>query len=165
MNEKALENILVAFGVTEKELEVCIFLTKHGALKGGEIARQLKKDKAQVFRILKSLQTKGLVESTLETPTRFIPVQLETVLDLIIKTKRDEADLIDTEREELISLWKNLSKTTLKPSERFLVIEGSNKIYFKILQMVNGARKQFFSNINVPKPYESSSSWYFRCYC
>jgi sugar-specific transcriptional regulator TrmB len=127
VNEKALENILVAFGITEKELEVYIFLTKHGALKGGEIARHLKKDKAQIFRILKSLQVKGLVESTLETPTRFMPVQLETVLDLIIKTKRDEADLIDTEREELISLWKNLSKTTLTPSERFLVIEGSKQ--------------------------------------
>jgi len=150
VNEKALENILVAFGITEKELEVYIFLTKHGALKGGEIARHLKKDKAQIFRILKSLQVKGLVESTLETPTRFMPVQLETVLDLIIKTKRDEADLIDTEREELISLWKNLSKATLKPSERFLVIEGSNKIYFKILQMVNGARKQFSAILTFP---------------
>jgi hypothetical protein len=34
VNEKALENILVAFGITEKELEVYIFLTKHGVLKG-----------------------------------------------------------------------------------------------------------------------------------
>ncbi|MEM3641331.1 MAG: helix-turn-helix domain-containing protein, partial [Candidatus Bathyarchaeia archaeon] len=147
---KLIEDVLKTFGVTEKEAEIYIFLTKHGALKCGEIARHLKKDKAQVFRIVKSLQAKGLVESTFEVPMRFTPVQFETILDLKIKTKREEAASLESTREELLSYWKNLSKTRLEPSERFLVIEGCHKIYFKIFQMMKETKNQLSAIFTFP---------------
>jgi len=149
--EEPIRKVLKNFGLTEKEAEVYIFLAKHGVLKGGEIARQIKKDKAQVFRILKSLQTKGLVESTLEVPTRFTAVPFESVLDLSIKAKRDEAALIESTKKELLIYWKNISKARLEPPlEKFVVIEGSNKIYPKILQMMKETKNQLSATSTVP---------------
>src|SRR4030042_3129773 len=62
LGEKTVEKVLRDFGLTEKEIEVYVFLAKHGVLKSREAASQIKKDKAKVLRILKSLQRKGLAE-------------------------------------------------------------------------------------------------------
>src|SRR3989304_2635240 len=108
--EENIKRVLKDFGFTEREAGVYLFLAKHGVLKGTEIARQIKKDKAQVYHILKSLQTKGLVESTLEAPVRFAPVPCEKIVDSSINAKREEAARIENAKEELFGYWKNMSK-------------------------------------------------------
>ena len=118
MAEEPIRKVLKNFGLTEKEAEVYIFLAKHGVLKGGEIAKGIKTDKAEVYRILKSLQTKGLLESTLEAPTRFTTVTFETVLDLFVKAKRDEAALIESTKKDLLSDWKNIQQNQTRTSIR-----------------------------------------------
>jgi sugar-specific transcriptional regulator TrmB len=141
--EAALKKILKDFGITETEAEIYLFLAKHGTLKGTEIAKQVKKDKAQIYHILKSLRTKGLVESTLEAPVRFTPVPFESVVESAIKTKREEATRIESTKQELFDYWKNLGKTKIDlPLEKFQVIEGANKIYSKIIQIVGQTKKQ-----------------------
>ena len=141
--EENVKRVLKEFGLTETQAEVYLVLSKRGVLKGTEIARQIKKDKAQVYHILKSLQAKGLVESTLEAPVRFAPVPFEKVVDSSINAKREEAARIENAKEELFDYWKNISKTKPKlPLEKFVVIEGSHKIYSKILQMVKETKNQ-----------------------
>jgi sugar-specific transcriptional regulator TrmB len=151
LGEKTVENVLKDFGLTEKEVEVYVFLAKHGVLKSREVARQIKKDKAQVLRILKSLQSKGLVESTLEAPKRFTAVPFEKVLEAFIKAKRDEAALIESTKKDLLLYWKSIGRTRPEvPLEKFVVIEGTNKIYSKISQMITETRNQFSTISTVP---------------
>jgi sugar-specific transcriptional regulator TrmB len=151
LSEAAARKILKDIGLTEKETEVYIFLARHGALKGIEIAKRIKKHKAQVYNILKNLQAKGLVESTLEFPTRFSAVPFEKVIDLSVKTKRDEAALIENAKKELLHYWSNLNQSGLEPSlEKFVVIEGKNKIYSKILQLIRETKNQFSAVSTVP---------------
>jgi sugar-specific transcriptional regulator TrmB len=151
LGEKTVENVLKDFGLTEKEVEVYVFLAKHGVLKSREVARQIKKDKAQVLRILKSLQSKGLVESTLEAPKRFTAVLFEKVLEAFIKAKRDEAALIESTKKDLLLYWKSIGRTRPEvPLEKFVVIEGTNKIYSKISQMITETRNQFSTISTVP---------------
>ena len=85
----AIEKALRDFGLSEKEIEVYILLGKRGPKKGIEITKQLKMHKGQVYRTLKSLQKKGLVEVTLEYPARFTAVPFENLIDSYIKTKKD----------------------------------------------------------------------------
>ena len=143
MGEKTIKKVLQDFGLTEKEAEIYVFLAKRGALKGGEIARRNKTNKAEVYRILKSLQTKGVIEATLESPTRFVAVKLETVIDLNIRVKLEEAASIENAKKDLLGYWKSINKTELDPQiEKFLVIEGNKKIYPKIAQMINETKSQ-----------------------
>lgn len=144
LSRTALENALRKFGLTEKEGEIYIFLAKRGAQKTGQISKQLKKNKGLVYRILKSLQKKGLVEATLEYPTRFTAVPFEKVIDSFIKSKREEVTLIEETKKDLLSDWENISQTELDSSlEKFSVIEGKKMIFNKISQMIKETNSQF----------------------
>ena len=133
MKRGTIEKTLKNFGLSEKQAEVYIFLGKSGPLKGGEITKQLKMNKGQVYRILRKLQKKGLVEETLEFPARFTAVPLETVIDSFVKSKREEVAHIEEAKKRLLSDWKKISQSELDSSlEKFSVIEGKKKIFHKI---------------------------------
>lgn len=137
LSSDTIVDVLKNFGLTEKEVEAYILVAKRGALKGGEIAKQMKRNKGQVYRILASLQKKGLVESTLESPKRFIAVPFETALEMFVKNKRNELASIEEKTDDLLSDWKKISQTSIEsPPEKFSVIEGNKKIYQKIAEMV-----------------------------
>jgi sugar-specific transcriptional regulator TrmB len=151
LGEETVEKILKDIGLTDKEAEVYIFLAKRGALKSREVAKQIKKDKAQVLRILKSLESKGLAESTLEAPKRFTAIPFEKVLDAFVKAKRDEAAIIESAKKKLLLYWKTIGKTRPEgPLEKFVVIEGTNKINSKISQMITETRNQLSIVSTVP---------------
>jgi sugar-specific transcriptional regulator TrmB len=144
LGEETIKKILKNSGLTEKEAEVYIFLAKHEALKSREIAKLMKKDKAQVFRILKNLQTKGFAESTLEFPARFTVVPFETVLESSIKAKQEEIAFIEKAKKDLLSYLKDRRQAELGLSlEKFVVIEGNNKIYPRISQIIRETKNQF----------------------
>ena len=96
-----------------------------------------------VYRILKSLQAKGLVESTLEFPARFTAVPFENVIDLNIQAKQEEAAQIAAQKRELLNYWQNIEKPGPElPLEKFTVIEGNQRIYHKLSQMMRETRNQ-----------------------
>jgi sugar-specific transcriptional regulator TrmB len=137
LGSEALANALKEYGVTEKEVEVYILLVKRGAQKTGQITKQLKKNKGLVYRILKNLQKKGLVEATLEYPTRFVAVQFEKVIDSFIKSKQKEITRIIETKKDLVSDWKKINKSELEsPVEKFVVIEERKRIFQKMSQMI-----------------------------
>jgi hypothetical protein len=143
LSEESIRSVLRTFGLTRKEADVYVFLAKHGVLKGGEISKQTKTQKAPIYRVLKSLQSKGLVESTLEFPARFTAVPFEKVIDLNIKTKQEEAAQIAAQKKELLNYWQSIKKEGPAPQlEKFTVIEGKQKIYQKLSQMISETRIQ-----------------------
>jgi pimeloyl-ACP methyl ester carboxylesterase/sugar-specific transcriptional regulator TrmB len=137
--KKALKN----FGLTEKEAEIYIFLAKYGVLTGGEISKKCKMLRPHVYRILKRLQKKGVVEATLESPTRFFSVPFEKILDKNIRTKREEFVSLEKAKSSLIDDWKKLSTKEIVPAiGKFVVIEGNKKIYSKISQMIEETKNR-----------------------
>jgi 2-hydroxy-6-oxonona-2,4-dienedioate hydrolase len=143
VSQKKAKNVLREFGLTSKEADVYIFLARHEVVTGGELAKQTRIARSLVYRILKSLQTKGLVEPTLESPKRFVAIPFENALDLVIKTKQEEALLVERAKKDLLADWRVVSeaKSTAR-IEKFTVIEGNKKIYAKILHMVKETKNQ-----------------------
>lgn len=151
MQENTVEKTLQDFGLTEKETQIYIFLAKHGLQKGVEIAKKTKTAKAVVYRILKILQRKGFVESTLESPVRYKAVPFETILDTKIKAKHEEARQIETAKKDLLDDWGKISKGEPEsPIEKFVVIEGNQRIYNKIYQMIKQTKSQLSFIATVP---------------
>lgn len=141
LSEEPIKRILKDFGLTEKESDVYIFLAKHGTLKRIEIAKQTRIDRAEVYRIVQSLQSKGFLEATLEAPARFVAVSFEKVIDSFIKERRDEASLVEKAKSSLLSDWQKIHKTNLERSaEKFLVVEGESKIYPKIFELIRDTK-------------------------
>ena len=130
----------------KKRTDIYIFLAKHAALRSGEITKLTKIDKAEVYRVLTNLQTKGLVEKTLEAPTRFSATPFEKAIDSFIKFKRDEANRVEKTKNELIKDWNHITKAVQhSPIEKFVVIEGWRKIYPRISQMLRETKYGFSS--------------------
>ena len=145
-----IKKTLQDFGLSEKETDVYIILGKKGPLKSGEIAKQLKLNKGQVYRKLKSLQKKGVIESTLEYPARYTAVAFEKIIDSFIKSKKEEVDRIEKTKDDLISDWGKIRQIELDSSlERFSVIEGEKKIFNKISQMIKETKKELVSIVSV----------------
>ncbi len=150
MSEGPVRKILKNVGLTDKEANVYIFLAKQGALKGAEIAKLTRTDKAETYRILRSLQRKSLLEETLEAPTRFTTVPFDKVLDSFIRARRDEVSLIENAKDSLLDDWEKISKTSFELSaEKFVIIEGENKIYSRIFQLLKETNDQL-SVISTP---------------
>jgi sugar-specific transcriptional regulator TrmB len=151
LGEATVRKVLKDLKLTEKEAEVYILLGKRGALKGGEIAKLICRHKAQVYLILKSLQSKGMIEKTIEFPTRFAAVPFDKILDLNIKTKREEAASMESARSALLNYWKSISQTEPEPPlEKFVVIKGTRKINAKILQMITETKNKLSMTATVP---------------
>jgi len=149
MSEDDVKKVLKDFGLTQKETEIYIFLAKHSPIKGGEIVKRTKTHRALIYRILGSLQNKGLVESTLESPTRFQAAPFEAILDQSIKTKKEEAAQIENKKIELLNYWNKISQVVPDASsEKFSVIEGQNRIHAKISQLIKETKNQLCLILN-----------------
>lgn len=150
VSAKTIKQALKDFGLTEKEAEIYIFLAKHGVLTGGEIAKLTRTHRPHMYRILKSLLKKGVVQSTLESPVRFSSVPFEKVIDESIRIKHEEAALLEKTKNGLLIDWKNISSAKIEPDlAKFVVIEGNRKIYSKIFQMIKETKHQLSSTLTV----------------
>ena len=151
MSEETIKKVLSEFGLTERESDVYIFLAKYGVQKGGEISKRTKMPKALVYHILKSLERKGAVESTLEFPMRFTAVSFEAVLEMNIRAKREEAELIEKRKTSLLEDWKNINKISIEQPEsaRFVVIEGTRKVYLKIAEIIENAKNSLSATLTI----------------
>jgi len=134
-------DILLDFGLSKKEAEVYLFLAKYEILKGGEIAKHTKIARSLVYRILKSLQMKGFVETTLESPIRFMAIPFEKAIDLIIRTRQEEVLQAQRAKKDLLEDWKAIKQSKLElKREKFVVVENNRKIFSKIQQMIEETR-------------------------
>lgn len=150
MAQESIKNALRNFGLTQKELEIYLSLAKKGAMKTGQIAKQLKMNKGLTYRLLKNLEKKGVIEATLESPTRYFVIPFEKIIDKYVKSKREEAERIEEAKASLLSDWDRISQAELDSSlERFGVVEGTKKIYKKISEMVKEAEKQIIVGLNI----------------
>jgi sugar-specific transcriptional regulator TrmB len=150
LKQEKIEKSLRDFGLSKKEAEVYIFLAKYGAITSGQITKQLKLNRGQVYRILKRLQKKNLLEATLEYPTRYAAVSFETVIDSLIKSKKEEVARIEESKKDLISDWEKIKQIELENSfEKFSVIEGTKKIQYKLSQMVQKTNRNISMALNI----------------
>jgi sugar-specific transcriptional regulator TrmB len=101
---------LVKLGFTETDAQVYVYLATEGPQRASEIAEVLQIYKQHLYRILKNLQNKGIVNASPEYPNRFSAVLFEKVLDLLIKTKKEQQKTLQENKEELLSTWWSITK-------------------------------------------------------
>ncbi len=145
-----IKDVLKKSGLSEKDIEVFIFLNRKGPQKGTEIARKLNMNRGQVYRILKGLESKSFVEATLERPKKFIAVPLKGVIDSFIESKKEEVARIEKSKRDLLTDWEKIGQEIIKSSsEKFSVIEGDKTILRKMVQMLERTKNCFSVALSV----------------
>ena len=148
--DKVLKN-LVSMGLTRVDAKIYVFLAKRGPQKAQDIAIAMKIAKQRLYPSLRRLQSKGLVNATLEHPARFSALSFEKALDLFAEAKMEEAKDIQQSKDSLLSDWQSVVvKEAEDKSAKFTVIEGRNYIYSKIHQMIQETKNQLSTVTTVP---------------
>ncbi|MBW3018922.1 hypothetical protein KY329_01925, partial [Candidatus Woesearchaeota archaeon] len=130
-------------GLSMREIEVYLFLAKNGASPTGLVAKRLKIERVQAYRIFKKMQEEFLITETLEKPARFMAVPFEELLEAYIDAKQTEVQNLVDRKEALIASWK----TSRGPAPeqviaKFSVINGKRRIYAKMLNMVQESKRE-----------------------
>lgn len=134
--------IFKEIGLSEKELKVYLFLAKSGPCKARDISQSLELERVQLYRMLKHLQNRGMIESFFEHPTRFKAISFTKIMDRLIKEKKDEAKFLESHKNKVMSQLKKLRvEKNEKISEKFIVLEGRKIIYSKARELIQNATK------------------------
>ncbi len=152
MSQEKILRTLESLGLSPYDAQVYLFLGKRGPQKTKDISQALKMSKQHLYLILKNLQSKGVVQATLERPAKFSAIPFERVLDLFIKAKMEDAQRIKHDKPKILSDWQSIAiAETADQPPKFAVIEGRNFIYPRLRQMIEETK----SHLSVISTFES----------
>jgi sugar-specific transcriptional regulator TrmB len=109
LSQERVLKALVSLGLSHTDAEVYVFLATAGSQKARNIATALKVYRRKIYRSLKSLQSKEIVNATLERPAQFSAMPFEKALNLLIQAHLKEAKCIEQHREEILTQWHSIS--------------------------------------------------------
>ena len=98
---------LESFRLKRLDAEVYVYLAQKDPQKARDIAEALETYKRQLYRSLRSLQHKGMISASQEHPARFSAVAFDKVLDRLVEANREEAQRIEENKEQLLSMWRS----------------------------------------------------------
>jgi sugar-specific transcriptional regulator TrmB len=98
---------LESLGLKHLDAEVYVYLAQNEPQKAKAIAEALETYKRKLYRSLKTLQRKGMVSASQERPAHFSAVSFDKVLDLFIQANREEAQSIEENKEQILSMWRS----------------------------------------------------------
>lgn len=140
--EKTMKN-LEDLGFSKIEAQIYLLLGRRGSQRAKDIVGTLKVNRQRLYEILKGLEKRGLINASLEHPAKFSALPFEKMLDLFVKSKMEEAQLIDRDKTKILSDWQSIAiSETDDQSPKFTVLEGRNYIYPRLKQMIEQTKSQ-----------------------
>jgi len=134
---------LVGFGLTEKEALLYLHLLKYGPKTPSPIAKSLKTYREDVHRTLTELIEKGMVRPSLDSPTTYAAVDLDTALDAALKTHESELREMETRKRELQELS---NQQQFRPSDEvntFKIIKSVKELVTATMTLIPSAKDGF----------------------
>ena len=140
MAEEKVVNGLVVFGLTKDEAETYLFLLRAGPCSAGTVERRMRVNRMRIYRLLKSLQEKELVETSIGRPAEFTALPLEHLLNDHLEKQRHLVATLEKSRDEIIDHNKKLQRIEDSPRRpRFRILHGRVQVYDSFNQMLERA--------------------------
>ena len=105
---------LAGIGLNQSDAGVYVFLAKNGPHNGKDLCNALNMPKYRLYQCLRKLEDSGVVNATPERPALFSAVPFEKVLDILVKTKLEEAQHMQQNMDEALSHWQALINEDFK---------------------------------------------------
>ena len=137
---------LALFGVTNTQARIYIGLNALGVASASEIASLSEVRREEVYRVMPELEKIGLVTRKLETPRRFLAIEVKTALETLINIKRKAMEKeITNLRQKKVALIAQLKTTTKSKREEQSSTEVFSEhmsVMAKLVQMIKKARRR-----------------------
>ena len=90
MSKEWMLKTLESLGLKRFDAEVYVYLAQHDPQKARDLTEALETYKHQLYRSLRNLQRRGMVNASQERPARFSAVAFDRVLDQFIEENRGQ---------------------------------------------------------------------------
>jgi len=122
--------ILQNYGMDEEESRVYVHLLVHGPIGAGTIAKTLGINRVKVYRILKRLEGKGMVEAILGRPVKYLAMPLEETVNRFIEDEKRRVQLMEAEKKRLLEVYEKIVEKQPRIVEpRFRILHGRRSVF------------------------------------
>ena len=118
---------LIGFGLSEKEAQLYLHLLKYGPKTPSPLSKSLQTYREDVHRTLTSLIEKGMVRPSLDSPTVYAAIDLDTALGSALQKQQSELREMEARKRELQELSQ---QQWFRPSDKVST--------FKIIKSIKG---------------------------
>ena len=118
---------LIGFGLSEKEAQLYLHLLKYGPKTPSPLAKSLQTYREDVHRTLTSLIEKDMVRPSLDSPTVYAAIDLDTALGSALQKQQSELREMEARKRELQELSQ---QQRCRPSDEVST--------FKIIKSIKG---------------------------
>jgi sugar-specific transcriptional regulator TrmB len=142
-DDAAFVTRLIGFGLSEKEARTYLHLLKYGPKSPSPLAKSLKTYREDVHRTLTSLIEKGMVRPSLDSPTVYAAVDLDTALDSALKKLESELREMEARKRELQELSQ---KQRFRPSDdvsTFKIIKSIKELLAVAIPLIESMQDEW----------------------
>jgi sugar-specific transcriptional regulator TrmB len=134
---------LTDLGLSEKEAQLYLHLLKYGPKTPSPLAKSLKTYREDVHRTLTSLIEKGMVRPSLDSPTMYAAVDVDTALQAALKKQESELREMQGRTRELQELAK---QQRFRPSDEvatFKILKSIKEVIGIAIPVILSAKEEF----------------------
>ncbi len=141
--EENIQNTLTQLGLATAQAKTYLTLTVLGKATAKQISNHSGIARQEVYRLLVELETKGLIERIIASPTEFKTIPIEQCLSILIKRKEEEISEVKKETNKILRDFKqNIAKPTIDEKEtHFAVIPRKEALILKLKKMTKNTEK------------------------
>ena len=137
-----LLSLMVELGLTSSEAKVYLAATNLGTATTTEIAVAAAKERSNTYHLLERLERLGLVEATLDSPTRFKPVELGEALDHLFSLESVRFHKLDEKRKSMLASLSSSDLGVARDAETYSVIKGRARTYLRMVESMTACKKE-----------------------
>ncbi len=136
---------LTQFGLSEKEAQLYLHLLRYGPKTPSPLAKSLKTYREDVHRTLTGLIEKGMVRPSLDTPTVYTAVDLETALEAALKRHESEIREMEVRKQELQELSEQQRFRPAGEIASYKILKSMKEVVTVTLSALASAKKDWFA--------------------
>ncbi|MGZ7182332.1 MAG: TrmB family transcriptional regulator [Halobacteriota archaeon] len=134
---------LMGFGLTEKEAKCYFYLLKYGPKTPSPLAKSLQTYREDIHRTINSLIDKGMVRPSLDSPTLYTAVELETALEAALKKHESELRELEARKRKLEELSRQQQFGPSDETGTFTVLKTIKDIVNTAAHIIQSTEKEF----------------------
>ena len=143
-NDNDAVQTLTQLGLTVLESRIYLGLCKYGKLSTKEISKITKTAQSDIYRVVKSLQQKGLVEKQIEKPVSYKAIPFVTGSNFLLERKKTECEDLQNKISRINRQLekKSTGKNSLLHESQFVMIPKRENIVKKIAEAIERSEKE-----------------------
>jgi len=142
-----LQTQFLKFGIPSNQSKVYIYLGKYGPKTAPEVCRALRLPRTETYRLLTTLQKRGVITATFQHPIKFSSLPLEKAIKLLVDMEKERVRNLESKKDEISKVWNSIptfhNEPEIQKDDKFQMLQGQNQIFGKINDMIINTKKEF----------------------